>query len=164
MKTGKMLKRVLCLVLIVVTLAISVIPAFAAGGKGSYVVTASRLNVHSSASLGGVKAKLKKGAVVTYKSSKNGWWYVSYGGGSGYVDKRYLRPVGSSIGTKTPASRYVTTANLRVRSRASIKGVVLGKLKKGKKVQVLGQSGSWARISYKGKTGWVSTKYLKKAK
>lgn len=158
MKPVKSFRRALCAMLIAATLLMSAVPAFAASAtqNGSYVVTASRLNVHSTASRFNVIGKLKRGTVVVYKSSKNGWWYVKYDGGEGYVDKNYLS-------TATSDTKYSTTANLRVRSKASTTGAVLGKLKKGTKVTVLKKSGTWAQIGYNGRTGWVATKYLKKA-
>lgn len=159
MKLTCVLKRMICALVVATLLAAACLPAYAAGsGSGSYTVTASRLNVHSGASLGGVKTKLVKGTVVTYRYSKNGWWNVKYDGGSGFVDPAYL----SSVAASSASTKYAVTANLRVRSKASTSGLVLGKLKKGLKVTLVKQSGSWAYISYKGKTGWVSAKYLKK--
>ena len=162
MKLATVFRRILCLALVAVLLSLTAAPAFAAGKsspEGSYVVTASRLNVHGSAGYGNVIARLKKGTVVTYSNTRKGWWYVRYSNGSGYVDSKYLAPV--STGT---SARYAPTVNLRVRAKASIDGFVIGKIRKGLKVKVLRQSGSWAYIDYKGNRGWVSAKYLKRVK
>ena len=160
MQSGNGFRRAFSLALVLMLLVITGAPAFAASKSspsGSYVVTASRLNVHSTPSLGNVTRKLKRGAVVTYVRSKNGWWYVKFSGGSGYVDKTYLKSMGSTTAT------YKTTCNLYVRYSASATSTAIGKLKKGTKVSVVRQKGSWSYISYKGRTGWVASKYLKKA-
>ena len=53
--------------------------------------------------------------------------------------------------------------NLRVRSEPSLStGYVRTKLKSGTKVSVVKQKKSWVYVTYKGGSGWVSAKYLKK--
>lgn len=163
MKHISVFKRALCATLVVLMLTMTALPAMAAGKKpsGAYVVTTAqkkgRLYVRSSP-WGAVKAKLKKGTVVVYNSSKSGWWKVSYRNGSGYVDGRYLTSVASLGSTK-----YVSVDNLRVRSKPKANAVVLGKLKPKMKVTIVGQKGSWVCVNYKGYTGWVSAKYLRRA-
>ena len=157
MRSARILKKVLCIVLIVSTLLAIMTTAFA---KSSYYVTASSLNVRSSASAySSIKAHLKRGAVVTKISTKNGWWYVKYAGGSGYVDKRYLSTVDDKVFGS--GATYKAKANLYVHAKASLDSGILGKIKKGKKVTYIKQSGSWAYVSYNGSKGWVSAKYLK---
>lgn len=174
MKSFKALRRAIALVLVVMTLACSM-PAFAASPKGSYYCTGNGVNVReypysSAASL----YKLQKGDVVTYMSQSNGWYRVRYYdkkanvSGYGYVYRKYLTSVtsksssSSSSSVKTGAT-YRTTVNLRVRSKPSMdEGYVKTKLKKGTKVKVSKQSKSWVYITYKGGSGWVSAKYIKK--
>ena len=123
MQSGNGFRRAFSLALVLMLLVITGAPAFAASKSspsGSYVVTASRLNVHSTPSLGNVTRKLKRGAVVTYVRSKNGWWYVKFSGGSGYVDKTYLKSMGSTTAT------YKTTCNLYVRYSASATSTAIG--------------------------------------
>jgi SpoIID/LytB domain protein len=52
--------------------------------------------------------------------------------------------------------------NLNVRKGPSTKNKILGKLKNKAKVTITGKSGSWYKLKYKGKTGYVSKKYIKK--
>ena len=94
MKISRTIRRMLCVAMIAALLLITAAPALAASNKnphGAYVVATSnsynRLRVRSSAG-GAVKGYLKRGDIVLYRSSKNGWWYVSYRNGSGYVDRR----------------------------------------------------------------------------
>lgn len=157
MRSVQILKKCLCVILVVTTLLAIMTTAFA---KSSYYVTASSLNVRSSASsFGYIKAHLKRGSVVTKISTKNGWWYVKYAGGSGYVDRHYL----SSVDDKVFGSgaTYKAKANLYVHTKASLDSGIIGKIKKGTKVSYIKQKGSWAYVSYNGSKGWVAAKYLK---
>ena len=58
-------------------------------------------------------------------------------------------------------SKYTTTANLNLRAGASTKHKVLGSIPKGKEIQYLSKSGSWYKVKYGTKTGWVSSTYVK---
>ena len=160
MKGLNRIRRVLCIVFIVALLAVTAAPAFAASNKnpgGAYIVTASRLNMRSGAN-GSIVRKLPKGTVVVYRSQSKGWWRVMCATGTGYVDRRWLTSVNGYVG-----GNFATTVNLYVRSKASETSYALGKLKKGTKVKLIKQKGTWMQISYKGRTGWVASKYLKKA-
>ncbi|PFL18075.1 mannosyl-glycoprotein endo-beta-N-acetylglucosamidase, partial [Bacillus thuringiensis] len=47
----------------------------------------------------------------------------------------------------------INATSLRVRSAANTSSSVLGNLKNGEKVTVLGKANGWAKISYQGKEG-----------
>ena len=161
MKRVHLGRRIICVALIVMLLALTAAPALAASAKnpyGSYVVMTdkgSRLNLRSSPG-GSVKAKLPRGTVVQYRGQKKGWWYVTYRDGSGYVDRVWLWSVANS----TKAKYTPIYDNLYVRSQPKSGSTKLGRLKIGNKVTIVGQSGAWVKINYKGHTGWVSSKYL----
>lgn len=57
---------------------------------------------------------------------------------------------------------YEVTAktSLNVRSSASSQGAVIGKLYSGERIEVVSVTGSWAEISYKGRTAYVSSRYI----
>ena len=59
---------------------------------------------------------------------------------------------------------YVTANVLNVRKGAGTKYNVLGTFKKGTSVSVIGESGDWYKISYKGSTAYVSKQYISKTK
>ena len=63
---------------------------------------------------------------------------------------------------KIAAVTMQTTASLNVRSTASVKGKLLVTIPKGTKVKTDTKVGTWYKVSYKGKTGYVSGAYLKK--
>ncbi|RFT60769.1 SH3 domain-containing protein, partial [Bacillus clarus] len=55
----------------------------------------------------------------------------------------------------------VNATSLRVRSEANTSSSILGSLKNGEKVTILGKANGWAKISYKGKEGYVSLEFVK---
>ena len=57
---------------------------------------------------------------------------------------------------------YQTTAGVNLRAGASTKHKVIVTIPKGKNVTYLSKSGSWYKVKYGNKTGFVSSKYLKK--
>lgn len=138
--------------------------------KTQYQTTAT-LNVRSGASTRNkVVTKLPKGTKV-YSDYRIGSWYkVSYKGKTGYVSGSYLKKVSSSTtkkpttvkDTKMKKATYKTTATLNVRSGAGTKYKVVTKIPSGTKVTSDAKQGSWYKVTYKGKTGYVSSSYLKK--
>ena len=65
----------------------------------------------------------------------------------------------------TGTTEYIVTASsgLNVRSGEGTSYSKLGNLAYGTTIQVISVNGSWAKINYSGKTGYVSTDYIKKA-
>ena len=55
----------------------------------------------------------------------------------------------------------VTASRLNVRATASTKGKVIGTVKKNQKVTIVSTTGSWKKIKFGNKTGYVSSKYIK---
>ena len=55
----------------------------------------------------------------------------------------------------------VTASSLNMRKSTSTESKVVAVLRKGKKVTILGTSGSWYKIKYNGKTGYAAKKYIK---
>ena len=78
----------------------------------------------------------------------------------------YVKPENVKYTAPTTVSftGYVTADTLNVRSGAGTSYTVLGTLSKGKAVTVTGQNGDWYKISYNGKTAYVSKKYISKTK
>lgn len=161
MNRQAVLRRVLALALLVSLLALVGAPALAASNTnpgGAYVVTASKLNLRSAADyFSSVQKKLPRNTVVIYKGQSKGWWKVQYSGGTGYVDRRYLSSVNNYTGSK-----FAPVCNLYVRSKASASSYAVGKMKMGLKVKLVKQKGNWMYIDYKGKRGWVASRYMKK--
>lgn len=61
------------------------------------------------------------------------------------------------------APKYSTTANVNMRSGASLQHGVLLVIPKGKSVEYVKKSGSWFMVKYGSKTGWIYGSYLKQS-
>lgn len=64
---------------------------------------------------------------------------------------------------KAAAPKYVTSANVHLRKGPGTKYSVILTIPKGKRIPYLKKNGSWIQTKYKGKTGYVSFQYIKKA-
>lgn len=79
----------------------------------------------------------------------------------GYITATYLDCINKASVTVTKSKTYatVTTETLNVRETASSSGKILGKLKQGDKVEVLGETNGWLKINYNGKQAYISKQY-----
>ncbi|WP_446715377.1 SH3 domain-containing protein [Caloramator sp. Dgby_cultured_2] len=73
------------------------------------------------------------------------------------------KPVENKPVIKPQPKKYVTVtaSSLYVRSSYKKEARAIGSLKKGTKVEVVGQVGNWLKINYKGKTGYIYKAYTK---
>ncbi|TCI26922.1 hypothetical protein EVJ32_03985 [Exiguobacterium sp. SH5S4] len=109
---------------------------------------------------------IPKGATVTYISTHGAtgsWFKVTYGGKTGYVAQRYFSQVGG--GTVAPQANptHSTTTNTTMHSSMISTSPTLIAIPKGAKVTFLsehGATGSWAKVTYSGKTGYVAKRNL----
>ncbi|MDZ5607208.1 SH3 domain-containing protein, partial [Bacillus pseudomycoides] len=54
----------------------------------------------------------------------------------------------------------INATSLRVRSQAKASSAILGILKNGEKVTILGKANGWAKINYKGNEGYISLEFV----
>ena len=99
---------------------------------------------------------IQKGEKVEVIKKDGKWSQVKYNGKTGYVYNRYLAETTVKKGTVK-----VGDSRLNVRAKASMSGKIIGKLYTGNKVEIKGEDGNWYKINYKGKTGYISKKYVK---
>ena len=99
---------------------------------------------------------IQKGEKVEVIKKDGKWSQVKYNGKTGYVYNRYLTETTVKTGTVK-----VGDSRLNVRAKASTSGKIIGKLYTGNKVEIKGEDGNWYKINYKGKTGYISKKYVK---
>ena len=98
---------------------------------------------------------LKKGTAVETTGLKNGWYTIKYNGKTGYISAKYTTE------TKPETTKTVyTTGDLYVRAKPTKNSEKLGVLKKGTAVETTGTKDGWYKIIYKGKTGYISGKYV----
>ncbi|QPW50474.1 SH3 domain-containing protein [Bacillus thuringiensis] len=146
------------------------------GQKEEGIVTATRLNVRNSPALGSsMIGYVQKNEKVTVLGKANGWAKIEYKGKEGYVSLEFLK-FGDAIQTPDTSGQKqlqptikngaqevgtINATSLRVRSAANTSSSVLGNLKNGEKVTVLGKANGWAKINYQGKEGYVSLEFVK---
>ncbi|MFC4140666.1 MULTISPECIES: peptidoglycan DD-metalloendopeptidase family protein [unclassified Microbacterium] len=72
------------------------------------------------------------------------------------------KPAPAPAGSSSAMTTYKTTAAVNLRPTASTVKKALLTIPKGKSVgRILASSGSWRKVTYAGKTGWVHKDYLK---
>lgn len=126
-------------------------------------VDTSILNVRQSSSTSSpIVGKLTKGNKVSVLNVKGSWAEIDYKGAKRYVSSAYLK---MTTATPAPTSKvkqtYTVTDNLNLRQSASLKARVLVTIPKNKEVQYLSKTGTWYRVKYGSKTGYVAAKYVK---
>ena len=106
---------------------------------------------------------LKHGEKVTVTDENASWYKLTTGGKTGYVNKAYISIGGAGGTTETAKTKamYVNTPGmtLNVRSGPGTTYAVLGSLKHGEKITVSDENASWYKLTYGGKTGYVSKSY-----
>lgn len=139
------LKRLFCLMLALVTLALAPVSALA---EYKAIVTSST-RVYAAVSAKAPSAKVSKGTIVTVKDTKSGVAKISKSGNVGYMDLSDLKKVQS---TKTAVSgRVYASASTGAKSTAIGKGV---------SVNLIDVNGSWAMIERSGHIGYVKKAIL----
>ena len=155
MKQTGVMKRALCLALVLMFLTMNLVAAFAS--SKTYYVNCDKLYVRSGPGTGySIVKTLKRNDTVSKLGHKEGWWHVKYSGGTGYVYKTYLS-------TSKKGGTYRTTTQVYMRAKANSSSAIVKTLSKGTKVTLKKTSGSWSYVSAGGKTGWIYSKYIKKS-
>jgi uncharacterized protein YvpB len=119
----------------------------------AYTVTASLLNVRSGPGTNHSRiGQVKQGTTLqVIQRMSNGWYQISYNGKTAYVSGDYVR-----------ANTYrVNATGLNVRTGPGTQYNKIGLLKNGTLLNVIHrESNGWYKISYNGKTGYVSGDYV----
>ena len=134
-------------------------------GTAGTVKCSSSVNLRSAANTSSsILAELKNGTAVTVVSTANGWCKVTCSGKTGYIKQDYVSTTGS-VSNNTSASTGTAavvkcSSTVNFRSSASTSSTSYGELKNGTAVTVLSTSNGWSKVSYAGKTGYISADYL----
>lgn len=144
--------------------------------NGSVWATGGTVNIRSSASKSGkIIGTFPKGERANYLTQKEDgrgvvWYKITYGTTTGWVSAMYTsrnsKDSGSGSGTKSSGKTVVASrGSTYIRSSASLNGKKVSSLPKGASASYLGESKRddrevvWYKVKYKGKTGWVSSRY-----
>ena len=109
-------------------------------------------------------ATIPEGTNVTYISTHGAtgsWFKISYNGKVGYVPQKYFSSLSEEVIATN--SKFIAEVNVNLRSSMTTTSPILYTIQKGEVVTYLsthGATGSWFKISYNGKVGYVAQKYF----
>jgi len=132
------------------TLLLASIPL--AAHAGSVEVTASRLNVRSSA-WGRVVGQVPRGTRLASDRQAGGWHQIYFGGDKAYVSGSYTRA--SNVQTLR-----VTATTLNVRTGPSTSNSRIGQVSRDQIYVRLARRSGWSQIQFDHRTGWVHERYV----
>ncbi|PGW34003.1 peptidase M24 [Bacillus cereus] len=144
--------------------------------SGNYTVNVSSLRVRTGPSTSHTTiGSVKKGQVVQVVGEVQDWFKINYAGQTAYLSKDYVTKGGSNENTtqgnnqeqnnnvtvQTGGTYVVNATSLRVRTGPATYHSVIGGVLNGTKLNVVGSEGSWFKVNYQGKTGYVSSEFVK---
>ncbi|MGQ4665776.1 SH3 domain-containing protein [Metabacillus halosaccharovorans] len=165
----KMMTISICFTLVILSFFAETSPSTAKAAD-QVTINVDVLNVRNGAGLTySVIAKVKKGQTYDVVEKKNDWIKIKLSArSSGWVANWLVTQKKAVTSSSTPAvstsKGSIVESNatgLRFRSGPGTSFGVIGVFKKGKTASYLEKSGEWIKISYSGKTGWVSSSYVK---
>ena len=132
--------------------------------KGNKQVTGNSVNFRQGPGTSySVIKSLNKGTQVGLISESNGWAKISCNGTVGYISSQYLGDINSGGGQEdntVKENKQVTGSSVNFRKGPGTNYSVITALSKGTKVGVISESNGWAKISYNGTIGYISSQYL----
>ncbi|MBO1627231.1 SH3 domain-containing protein, partial [Bacillus arachidis] len=135
--------------------------------ENSATVNATNLNIREQPTTQSkVVGKLKKGTTVQVLGKEKDWAKISHDGKEGYVSLQFLKMKVSepnvetkqqpTINSEKKETGVVTATRLNVRNNPVLGSSIVGYVTKNEKVTILGKANGWAKISYKGREGYIS--------
>ncbi|MGE1214182.1 C40 family peptidase [Bacillus toyonensis] len=146
--------------------------------SGNYTVNVSSLRVRTGPSTSHTTvASITKGQVVQVVGEVQDWFKINYAGQAAYISKDYVTKGGSNengsqgnnqnnnqnnnVTVQTGGTYVVNATSLRVRTGPAAYHSVIGGVLNGTTLNVVGSEGSWFKVNYQGKTGFVSGEFVK---
>ena len=108
--------------------------------------------------------KLSAGTKVTVLTHGAAFDFVSSPRGKGYIRNTHLTTSKPSAKGKTAKTVYIRNAagkNVVMRRGPGTKYKTVGSYRVGTKLTLLQSGKTWSKVSYRGKTGYIMTKYLR---
>lgn len=129
--------------------------------------TTNNLNMRQGRSTGTkVLVTIPKNSNLTIVEVIGGWSKASFKSKTGWLSSAYLKNTPTSkpaAPSSSKSTNKVTTNNLNLRQGKTASSKSLVVIPKNTTVSVSQTSGTWSKITYKGKTGWSASAYLKNA-
>ncbi|EJR48880.1 hypothetical protein IIM_04057 [Bacillus cereus VD107] len=144
--------------------------------SGNYTVNVSSLRVRTGPSTSHpTVGSVKRGEVVQVVGEVQDWFKINYAGQTAYLSKDYVTKGGSNenvtqgnnqgqnnnVTVQTGGTYVVNATSLRVRTGPATYHSVIGGVLNGTTLNVIGSEGSWFKVNYQGKTGYVSSEFMK---
>ena len=106
---------------------------------------------------------IPKGKIVTVTDISNNWGKTTYDGKTGYISMQYTTKYTSTTSSST-STQYKITAKegLNVRSGRGTNYKKVTAIPYNTKVSVSDIQNGWGKVTYNGKTGYISMKYCSK--
>ncbi|BCC46491.1 hypothetical protein bcgnr5378_27270 [Bacillus cereus] len=110
-----------------------------------------------------IMGRVYEGEVLQVIGEENSWLKINHKGKTGYVSSEFVSENSVSAKTNVSMSRSKTViANvLRVRTQPNTSSAIMGRVYEGKALQVIGEENGWLKINHNGRTGYVSSEYVK---
>lgn len=132
--------------------------------------TTAKVNMRRSASSSAALVdRIPQGETITVTGSKGNYYKVKYDGKTGYVMKEYVKAVLEIESTAAPsqeptATGYpydtVTSSSVNLREKQSVSSRKLATIPKGATITVEKISGTFAKVTYNGQSGYVKKDYI----
>lgn len=143
--------------------------------KGQVINASVGLNVRQSASTSSaVLGSLKNGETFEIIAKSGVWYNIKAGSLVGFIHGDYVKVLDDSTtppSTPSTPDTNITISkgkvvnvptNLRVRTEPNTSSSILGYLLQGNEVEITGESGSWYKINFNNKVGYVHKDYVQK--
>lgn len=136
-------------------MAFCLVYAYADGNNG--IVSGDQVNLRESPSTSAaVITRLSEGTQVTVVGSTDGWYNVSTGGATGWINAQYL-----AVGDAASVTGFISGDNVNIRNGAGLWAEVVTRLSDGDKISVVGRSEDWINVQLaNGTSGWVRKDFV----
>jgi len=135
--------------------------------KTQYGVTTSSVNIRTGASTANsIQGTFDNKTNINIIATCGGFYKVSYSGKTGYVSNQYVKIIAKPVVIVTPQTVYktqygVTTSIVNIRTGASTANSIQGTFANKTNINIIATCGGFYKVSYNGKTGYVSNQYVK---
>ena len=152
--------RSILAVLLLTVMMVSMIPVNASAATKLRVTETKFLRLRNGPSMEySVIGGYKKGSVVTLlKKTNSRWYYVKTADGKkGWMSAGYLKKTNTPVAkaAESASGIAIPTRNVKMRRGPSTNYDVIQVVKTGKVMKIIGKTGSWYKVRYNGKTGFV---------
>lgn len=139
---------------------------------GTVRVDTTLLVRKQASSSGTVIGYLTDGKKVNITGSSNGYYQIRYQSSIAYVSQKYVTTGGnsgqgssstassSSVSSVSKTGYADVSSSLLVRSSASSSASVIGRLSRGARISITGETNNWYQIRYSGRNGYVNKAYV----